>query len=187
MVMNKPLERLLEELSHGNMAAAGELFLALEPYLRKVIRRRLPPAFRAKFDSMDILQSVWAEVLRGLREGGWHFVDIDHLRGFLFIVTRNHLIDRIREHRAAVRREQPLFQGDEEPLPTSPQPGPGEVAQADDLWRRLLLLCPPAHRRILALKSQGFSLKEIAARTGLHADSIRRILRTLARQLAFKR
>jgi RNA polymerase sigma-70 factor (ECF subfamily) len=126
-------------------------------------------------------------VLRGIREGGWRFMDLDHLRGFLFIVTRNRLIDRIREHRTAVQHEQPLFQGDEEPLPASPQPGPGDVAQADDLWRRLLLLCPPPHRRILALKSQGFSLMEISQLTGLHPDSIRRILRTLARQLAFKR
>ncbi len=184
--MTKPLERLLEELSHGNMAAAGELFVAFEPYLRKVIRRRLPAAFRAKFDSADVLQSVWADVLRGIREGGWHFLDLDHLRGFLFIVTRNRLVDRIRAHRLAVQHEQPLLQGDEEPLPASPRPGPGDVAVADDLWRRLLLLCPPAHRRILALKSQGFSLTEIAERTGLHPDSIRRILRTLARQMAFK-
>jgi RNA polymerase sigma factor (sigma-70 family) len=187
LAMKEPLNRLLEQLENGNMAAAGELFRAFEPYLRKVIRRRLPAAFRAKFDSSDILQSVWADVLRGLRKGDWHFEDIDHLRGFLFIVTRNRLVDRIRAHGEAVLLEKPLFQADEEPLPISPQPGPGELAQADDLWRRLLLLCPPAYRPILALKSQGFSLLEIAQRTGLHPDSIRRILRTLARRLAFGR
>ena len=67
----------------------------------------------------------------------------------------------------------------------SPQPRPSEMAQAGDLWRRIVSLCPPAHRPVLALKRQGYSLAEIAERTGLHPDSIRRILRTLARELAF--
>lgn len=185
--MNEPLDRLLEQLNRGDMAAAGELFRAFEPYLRKVVRRLFPASFSAKFDSSDILLSVWADVLRGFRKAGWHFVDADHLRGFLFIATRNRLVDRIRQHRRAVQRERPLFHGDEEPLPISPQPGPRDVAEADDLWRRLVALCPPAHRPILKLKRQGHSLGEIAARTGLHRDSVRRILRKLARQLAFER
>ena len=56
---------------------------------------------------------------------------------------------------------------------------------AGDLWERILAQCPPEHRPILGLRRQGYSLAEIAERTGLHPDSIRRILRTLARQLAF--
>jgi RNA polymerase sigma-70 factor (ECF subfamily) len=47
-----------------------------------------------------------------------------------------------------------------------------------------LTLCPPAHRELLQLKRQGLSLAELAARTGLHASSIRRILYTLARRFA---
>jgi hypothetical protein len=59
------------------------------------------------------------------------------------------------------------------------------VAQARDLWERILARCPAEHRPLLALKRQGYALAEIAQRTGLHPDSVRRILRTLARQLAF--
>jgi RNA polymerase sigma-70 factor (ECF subfamily) len=47
--------------------------------------------------------------------------------------------------------------------------------------------CPPAHREILVLKRQGLLLSEIAARTGLHEGSIRRILYDLARRLAVPR
>jgi DNA-directed RNA polymerase specialized sigma24 family protein len=47
--------------------------------------------------------------------------------------------------------------------------------------------CPPAHREILILKRQGLLLSEIAARTGLHEGSIRRILYDLARRLAIPR
>jgi RNA polymerase sigma-70 factor (ECF subfamily) len=52
------------------------------------------------------------------------------------------------------------------------------------LWEEMLALCPPAHHELLRLKRQGLRLAEIAARTGLHPSSVRRILYDLARQLA---
>jgi RNA polymerase sigma-70 factor (ECF subfamily) len=183
--MNEPLDNLLAQLCSGDMAAAGQVFLAFEPYLRKAVRRQLPDPLRAKFDSADILQSVWADVLRGFREAGWRFIDADHLRGFLFVATRNRLIDRIRQQQKAVRREKPLGDGDQQPRLPSPQASPSEIVQAHDLWQRILAHCPPDHRRLLDLRRQGHSLAEIAAQTRLHPDSIRRVLRTLARQLAF--
>src|SRR5712671_1969746 len=109
--MSEPLDNLLAQLCSGDSAAAGQVFLAFEPYLRKAVRRQLPLPLRAKFDSADILQSVWVDVLRGFREAGWRFTDADHLRGFLFIATRNRLIDRIRQHRVALAREESLDGG----------------------------------------------------------------------------
>ena len=183
--MHEPLDNLLAQLCSGDTAAAEQVFLAYEPYLRKAVRRQLPAPLRAKFDSADILQSVWADVLHGFREAGWRFIDADHLRGFLFVATRNRLIDRIRQHQKAMDREEPVGEGDRTQVLPSPQPRPSEVAQADDLWQRILAQCPPEHHPILEFKRQGYSLAEIGQRTGLHPDSVRRILRTLARQLAF--
>jgi DNA-directed RNA polymerase specialized sigma24 family protein len=51
----------------------------------------------------------------------------------------------------------------------------------------MLEQCSPAHREILILKRQGLLLSEIAARTGFHEGSIRRILYDLARRLALPR
>src|SRR5438552_18981638 len=125
--MSEPLDNLLEQLCSGDMAAAEQVFLAYEPYLRKAVRRHLPPPLRAKFDSADIVQSVWADVLRGFREAGWRFLDADHLRGFLFVATRNRLVDRIRQHQKAADREEPLGEDDRPPFLPSPQPRPSEV------------------------------------------------------------
>ena len=183
--MSEPLDALLEQLCSGDMAAAGQVFLAFEPYLRKAVRRHLPPPLRGRFDSADILQSVWADVLRGFRDAGWRFTDADHLRGFLFVATRNRLIDRVRQHQKAAQREEPLGEGDRPDALPSLQPSPSEVAHEVELWERIMAQCPAEHRPVLALKRQGYSLAEIAQRTGLHPDSVRRILRTLARQLAF--
>jgi RNA polymerase sigma-70 factor (ECF subfamily) len=50
----------------------------------------------------------------------------------------------------------------------------------------MLQLCPPEHRAVLCLRRDGLPLAEIAARTGLHEGSVRRILRRLVRELALE-
>jgi RNA polymerase sigma factor (sigma-70 family) len=179
-----PLDELIERLNEGDMSAAEQAFLAYEPYLRMAVRRRLSGALRSKFDSMDIVQSVWAEVLAGLGEAGWKFADRSHFRAFLVKVARNRLIDRRRHHHRAIEKEQALAVMTPEELPKAKQPRPSEIAQGHELWNRMLEQCSPAHREILILKRQGLLLTEISARTGLNEGSIRRILYNLARRLA---
>jgi RNA polymerase sigma factor (sigma-70 family) len=179
---NDPLQGLLEPLCRGDLGAAERAFLQYEPYLRLVVRRQLPAALRAKFDSVDVVQSVWADVLQGLREAGWRFASTAQLQAFLVKATRNRFIDRTRRYRAEEGHERP---GRLDQLVPAHQP-PSEEASANELWERMLALCPPDHRDILRLRRQGHSLREVAERTGLHEGSVRRILRTLARQLALQ-
>src|SRR3954463_6230310 len=101
------LDRLLEQLNGGDAAAAEQVFRDYEPYLRILVRRQLRPAHRAKFDSMDVVQSVWADVLEGLREPGWHFADRAQFGAFLARLARNRFIDRCRKYRTAIAREEP--------------------------------------------------------------------------------
>jgi RNA polymerase sigma-70 factor (ECF subfamily) len=181
-----PLDDLLDKLCSGDTASAEEVFRAYEPYLRMVVRRMLSAQLRPKFDSIDIVQSVWADVLQGFREAGWRFPSANHLRAFLVKATRNRFLDRVRKHRVALEHEQSLEGTGVGAVAPAPNPQPSEEAQADDLWERMLALCPPAHHELLRLKRQGCSLAEIAERTGLHPSSVRRILYDLARKLAFQ-
>jgi RNA polymerase sigma-70 factor (ECF subfamily) len=179
-----PIDALLEKLTSGDARAAEEVFRTYEPHLRLVVRRHLSPALRAKFDSADIVQSVWADLLRGFREAGWRFADAAHLRAFLVRLTRHRFIDRLRQHQRAVDREQSLADGDWEQTLPAAGAGPDDLAQADELWQEMLLLCPPEHRELLRLKREGAVNAEVAARAGLHEGSVRRILCTLSRRLA---
>lgn len=181
------LDTLLEKLAKGEAEAAERVFRDYEPFLRAMVRRKLTPMLRAKFDSMDVVQSVWADVLKGYREGGWQFNDPEHLRAFLARVAYNHFATHCRRNRAALEREQPLHADEARAEPASGLPRPSQVAQADELWTMLMDLCPPSHRPILELKGQGVPLAEIAERTGLHESSVRRILYDLARKLAAAR
>jgi RNA polymerase sigma-70 factor (ECF subfamily) len=180
----KPLDCLLEQLNRGDMAAAEQVFREYEPYLRMLVRRQLRPAHRVKFDSMDVVQSVWTDVLEGLRDAGWHFSDRVQLQAFLARLARNRFLDRCRKHKSALTREEPLTDASPAEAIAARGPRPSEVAQHNELWDRMLALCPPAHHELLRLKRQGLGLAEIAARTGLHESSVRRILYDLARRYA---
>jgi RNA polymerase sigma-70 factor (ECF subfamily) len=177
----EPLQALLTKLSQGETSAAGEVFRAYEPILRMVVRRQLSDRLRAKFDSMDIVQSIWVDFLRGFQEAGWRFESATHLKAFLIKMTRNRFVDRLRQHRHALEHQYALSDAW---ASQTPDPSPSETAQARDLWERLLELCPPTHHQILRLKRQGAPLADIAARTGLHESSVRRILYELAQRLA---
>jgi RNA polymerase sigma-70 factor (ECF subfamily) len=181
-----PLDSLLEKLTSGDPQAAEQVFLTYEPCLRMVVRRHLSPALRAKFDSVDIVQSVWADLLRGFREAGWRFADAARLRAFLIRLTRHRFIDRLRQQSRAVAREQALADDEWEGLLGS-DPEPADFAQADELWEQMLELCPPEHQELLRLKREGAFTSDLAAEAGLHEGSVRRILSTLSRRLARRR
>jgi RNA polymerase sigma-70 factor (ECF subfamily) len=174
------LEVLVKKLSAGDPQAAEEVFRAYEPYLRLVVRRQITSSLRSKFDSADVVQSIWADLLPGFRRSEWRFDNAVQLRGFLVKVTRNRLIDRMRKHRTGMAVERPLIDSAQEGFPASTAPRPSEVTQAKDLWRQMLDACPPEHHELLRLKRLGLPLGEIADRTGLHVDSVRRVVRKVA-------
>lgn len=178
------LDELLGRLNSGDAAAAEEVFRDYEPYLRMLVSRQLRPPLRAKFDSMDVVQSVWADILEGLQGSGWQFANRAQLQAFLVRLARNRFLDRCRKHRKALAREETLAENALAEAVARDAPRPSEVAQRNDLWDRMLTLCPPAHHELLRLKLQGLTLAEIASRTGLHPSSVRRILHDLAGRVA---
>jgi RNA polymerase sigma factor (sigma-70 family) len=184
--MEEDADNLLEKLCSGDTESAERVFRAYEPYLRGVVRRQLSPEFRAKFDSVDVVQSVWVDLLKGFRHSGWKFPDREHLKAFLVTATRHRLLDRVRRHRVELRREEPAEGSSLKATMPSPQPRPSQVMQANELWDRILAASQPAHQEILELKRQGLSVAEIARRTSWHQDSIHRILRNLASRLALR-
>ena len=174
-------DRLLAKLNEGDADAAGQLYQTFEPYLRMVVRRHMSGKLRPKFDSTDIVQSVWADVVDGLRQSKWTFQNVDQLRAFLVRMTRNRFVDRLRQHQRVIEREGTMPMQDVNVLAASNAARVSENFYADELWHQMLDVCPPAHYQVLYLKRQGASLDEIAEQTGLHKGSVRRILYQIAR------
>jgi RNA polymerase sigma factor (sigma-70 family) len=185
--MNDSLEAVLVRLNSGEQSAVEEMFVAFEPYMRMAIHRRIAGSLRAKFDSADVVQSVWADLVDGLRESRWVFASIEQFRAFLIKMTRNRLIDRLRSHRHSLDHEIKLPLERVEALPADRIPRVSEDFYADELWQQMVEACPAAHYELLTLKHQGASIAEIAERTKLHEGSVRRILYDIAKRVAARR
>jgi RNA polymerase sigma factor (sigma-70 family) len=175
---------MLSGLLAGDPQATADAFLEFEPYLRMVVRRQVANRVRAKFDSTDIVQSVWADVVDGLRRLDWTFEKREQLKALLVRMTRNRLIDRLRHERTALAREVALDHCEAQSLTDRNVSTASEDFYARELWNQMLDVCPPAHARLLEMKRGGASLDEIATRTGLHKSSVRRILYDVGRLVA---
>lgn len=178
-----PLDRFIAELNNADVQVAQAALKRYEPFLRMVVRRYLGDTLRSKLDTMDVVQSIWTDLLGAVSRDDWRFHDASQLRAFLARVARNRLIDHQRKHRRAIENDRPI-----DTIPTAEQPreiGPraSEVVRGRELWERLLAACPPSHREILRLRLEGHTITEIADRRGLHEGSVRRILYGLAKSL----
>jgi RNA polymerase sigma factor (sigma-70 family) len=178
-----PLDQLIADLSGGDVQAAQAALNQYEPFVRMVVRRQLGEALRSQLDSLDVVQSIWADLLSAAAREDWRFHDPAQLRAFLARVARNRVIDQRRKHRhaiAGVRSISSVAPADE---PPAVDPRASEVYRGQELWDRLLASCPPAHRSVLRLRLEGRSLAEIAKHCDLHEGSVRRILYGLAKSL----
>jgi RNA polymerase sigma factor (sigma-70 family) len=167
----------------ADVEAVAAMFAAYAPYLRAIVRCQMSDQLRGKFDSVDVVQSVWVHVLKQIGREGWQVADERHLRALLATIARRRLITRVRHHASDVGKTD-LLGDDLDAIPEHNQPRPSEIAQAGDMWETMLERCPPEHRTVLLLRREGLSIPEIAERTMLHEGSVRRILRRLASAMA---
>jgi RNA polymerase sigma factor (sigma-70 family) len=176
---------LLERLNRGELSVAEDLYLAYTTYLRVVVRRLLSSRLRPSCDSSDVLQSVWVHVVRSLGTNGWQIDTEEQLRALLAIIARRGVVRRVRSYSRIEIEGEAADRLDS--LPARGQSRPSEIAQGEELWHRMIDMCTPEHRSVLELRRQGLPLAEVAARTGFHEGSVRRIIRRLARELAIHR
>ena len=184
---DESLDGWIERLNNGETEAVEHVLTAYEPYLRIAVRRRIGQQLRSKVDSVDIVQSVFANVLGGFRGANWRFSGRPQVYAFLRRLAWRRLADRYREQGKGLVREQSLDDTAPRNLPQAVSPRPSEVAQGREFWERVLQACPPAHREVVRLRVSGLRMAEIAERTGLHEGSVRRILYDLARRLSISR
>jgi RNA polymerase sigma factor (sigma-70 family) len=186
--MNHELpDHWIGRLNEGDVEAVGRVFIAYEPFLRIAVRRRLSRRLRSKVDSGDIVQSVFADLIRGVRDGGWHFAGRSQLEALLRRIAWRRLADRYQKHSRALAHEHSLDETPSQSLGDAAQARPSQEAQGREVWERILRACPPAHHEVVRLRMSGHRMGEIAERTGMHEGSVRRVLYELARRLSIVR
>ncbi|HKM52489.1 MAG TPA: sigma-70 family RNA polymerase sigma factor [Isosphaeraceae bacterium] len=186
---DKPGERVGEigmfiaRIRAGDEEAARELLRRYEDKVRLVVRRQLPKLLRSRFDSLDFLQSVWGSFFHRVRTGPTDIEDEPNLVAFLAWAARNKVFDEYRRASSKkhdVRREESLSDGKDgsRDLPAAVETA-SQAAQARETLERLRELVPEDRRRVLELKIEGYSCREIGARLGLSERTVQRVIEDL--------
>ena len=142
--------------------------------LRNFIRRRVPN----EADVEDLLQEVFSEVIAAYRL----MEPVERWSAWMFRVARNRIIDLFRKRRREAFGNDPAAvsgEGDARPLEEvlpSPAAGPAEAyartVLAEELEEALDELPQEQREAFLAHEIEGYSFKEIAARTGVSVNTL---------------
>jgi RNA polymerase sigma factor (sigma-70 family) len=180
-------ESLMGRVRAGCPRAAQEVFDRYSDAVRRVVRRALRQRMRARYDSHDFLQSVWASFFLTPPEQ-YTFDTPEALVRFLSRVAFHKVVDEGRRQLGTdkhdVNRERSLeavagpYRRPEEVL-AGRTPTPSQVLMAEERWQQLLKGQPPQARRVLELLRQGYSHQEIADQLGLYPKLIQRFLQKL--------
>jgi RNA polymerase sigma factor (sigma-70 family) len=180
------LPRLFREARQGNEDAARLIVERYGKAIRRSVRHYLHQKLRAKFDSSDFEQAVWASFFNGQNELD-DFTSSTDLMRFLTKVARNKVVDefrrRVQGKKYNVNRERSL-NDPAAPLDFAAAPAtPSQMAIAGEEWERLLADAPSHHRRVMRMRMEGAKFTEIAEAEELHERTARRVIARAKQQV----
>lgn len=191
---------LMRQVQAGSAEAARRLCDEYGSHILRIVRRRMPDRLRAKFDSVDFVQDVWASFFAGARQEG-RFDDANALVAYLVRLAQNKVIGTYRQQcsdKYDIRREyRTRVEGAEaaeieagfgadavsDPFIDPRQHTPSQWVMADERWQRLLDSQPPERRQALLMLRDGSTHGEVAEQLGLSQKAIQRLLRRLFREV----
>jgi RNA polymerase sigma factor (sigma-70 family) len=151
----------------------SEIIAEQRSRLRNFIRKRVPN----EADAEDLLQEVFFEVIEAYRL----MEPVQEWGAWMFRVARNRIIDLFRKKRlGAFPNDRALSDGEEklrlEDVLPSPDAGPAEayarIVLLDELEEALDELPGEQREVFIAHEIDGYSFKEIAARTGVSVNTL---------------
>jgi RNA polymerase sigma factor (sigma-70 family) len=174
---------LIRRVRAGDPEAAARLVRDYEPEIRRTIRIRLGDAgMRRTLDSMDICQSVMANLFIRLAHGQFDLDDPTDLLKLLVRMARNKLVEKVRREHAERRGGSHGRSGNPEALAEVADDAdpPSQVVADRELVTEVRRRLSPEERELAELRGQGLGWNEIAA---ARRDSPERLRKKLERAL----
>jgi RNA polymerase sigma factor (sigma-70 family) len=181
---NAEFHQLLQRVNERDPDAVDEFVANYRGELYWVIRRRLHQRLRSLFDSVDFLQSVWADFF-AIPADQLKFASPSDLRAFLLDMAAHKLIDTFRRHfqcqRRNLNREHSL-DGSARTVAqalTGQDPTPSQDAIAQETWEKLVQGLPHASQTVLTMLHEGRSHREIARALSVNERTVSRLVRNM--------
>lgn len=178
--VHSEFQQILHRICEGSDDAVWEFIESYGPHIQRVIRRRLHPQLRTRFDSVDFMQMVWASFF-AQPEAIRRFRDRDDLIRYLMTVARNKVVDESRRRHNAMRNLPPEDETPQRADATrAPQPTPSQIAMARERWESMMNGHTERNRRIVQLRMSGATYLEIGQTLGIHERTARQVIADLA-------
>lgn len=170
----------LQQISEGSEQAVWHFIEKYGPHIQRVIRRRLHPQMRSKFDSGDFVQMVWFSFFT-------HPIQTHRFRGpedlmsYLAAMAKHKVIDAWRRKATAETCDvdSPQEPGQEEQGSSAQRVDnstPSKIAIARERWQKMMDDPSDHRRRVVQLRLQGASYAEIARSLGIGETTARELI-----------
>ena len=172
---------LLESARAGSQSAAEELVARYGREILRTVRRRMNRELRARFDSTDFVQAVWASFFSQIA-GNQSITDPASLARYLLRMAQNKIVTESRRSvystKRDMRREKPLDaeENAESSCFRADDPTPSQIAIGEETWKQITEGCSDRDVEILKLRVNGHTYREIAESLGFDERTIRRIV-----------
>jgi RNA polymerase sigma-70 factor (ECF subfamily) len=173
---------LLAGLRTGNPAVVDGLCLRYSPFIRAAVRRQMHPRLRTRFDSLDLVQDVWASFL-AIPNERYTFDTPQALLAFLTRMASHRVVEVFRQRfgtqKNDITRELETTDNDVPNQLSSTDPTPSQWAIAAEEWDRIIGRFPEGHRMILEWLRAGHTNEDIACLAKVSLSTVNRIVRRL--------
>ena len=179
---------LLQRIREGDQEAGRRFVEKYQPHVLRIVRKLMPEAIRKNLDSVDLVQDVWCQFFdKVIHER--RFETDDELMAYLLkmianqvlMASRRYLLTQKNDPKREVSLSGPQMRAEAGP----PDRGPSaeETAIALETWDSMVDGQIIAYQRILLLRREGLSYKEIAERLHTSEKTIQRLIRAALRKL----
>ena len=177
---------LIRRVRTGSQDAATQLYMRYAKRLHGLSFAKCSRDLSARFDTDDIVQSVFRTFFRRVEKGDYDIPDGEDLWKLFLVIGLNKIKTVSTFNRAAKRDVRTSKGSDELELASD------ATVEADEISLSILRMSidetlevlPQSHREIINLRIEGYEVAEIAERIGRSKRSVERILQEFRKQTA---
>lgn len=176
---------LLRRVRAGEQDAATELYHRYADRLQRLATRNTGTDLAVRFDSEDVVQSVFRTFFRRVQDGLYNLPEGDELWRLLLVLALNKIRKLAVHHRAQKRDVSATVHPDPTALDQFAGTSAGDFANQAlrSTISELLANLPESHHAIVLLRIDGWQIDEIAARTGRSRRTVERVMQGFRERL----
>ena len=179
---NKTTQRWVHAFKQSDDTAIGEFWKEHEIRLKRIAARYISVPLKQRFDEQDIAQSAFRSFARQMHEHDFDFENRNDVANLLFAIAANKAKEKARYHLRQKRGiDQEVYISHLANLDRT-EPTPDEQFAFNEILE-LIGDFPEDEQKIIQLRMDGYSQKDIATQLRCSERTVRRKLKVIQKQL----